>query len=324
MSSYFEAKAQLFTRERVHLAVVNRADPWGARLVERLTATGPTMVTFAPEDAADVELSPRRASFTWRGRRFELNMGGRFNVANALAAATTARELGVGWDAVTEGLASLAPVKGRFQAVDEGQSFTVLVDFAHTPAALAELLRAARDLARDADPHVGASTVSGPDLFAGPGDGRGRVILVFGAGGDRDRAKRPLMGHVAGRLADVVVITSDNPRSEEPLAIIDQVASGVKGGEGVGKVAPWVEVDRAQAIAGAIGMARKGDVLVVAGKGHETGQDFGTHVLPFDDVEVARLALRSRRVSGHAGDDGGSHAGGSGSHAGDGGSGAPG
>jgi UDP-N-acetylmuramoyl-L-alanyl-D-glutamate--2,6-diaminopimelate ligase len=270
MDNYFEAKALLFTREQVHLAVVNRADLWGARLVERLSArrlrSAFSLVTFSPDDATDVVVSPRRASFQWRGAPLELNMGGRFNVANAVAAATVAAELGVGGDAIAHGLATVPPVRGRFEAVDEGQPFSVLVDFAHTPAALAEALGAARELS------------------ASPG----RVIVVLGAGGDRDRSKRPLLGRVAGQLADVVVVTSDNPRSEDPRAIIQEVATGVQG------QSLLVEADRARAIVGAIGMAEAGDVVLVAGKGHETGQDFGSHVEPFDDVEVAGAALRSR------------------------------
>ena len=276
MESYFEAKAQLFTRERVDVAVVNVADPWGARLAQRLRGGPVRLVTFSPQDATDVVLGLRRTSFAWRGAQLELNLGGRFNVDNALAAATVARELGVDWDVLAEGLATVAPVRGRFEAVDEGQPFSVLVDFAHTPAALAGALRAARDLA------------AGPASQGPASEGHpGRVIVVFGAGGDRDRAKRPLMGRVASELADVVVITSDNSRSEKPLAIIEEVASGIEAGR------PLVDVDRARAIAGAIAMAGPGDVVLIAGKGHETGQDFGSHVEPFDDVEVARDALRA-------------------------------
>jgi UDP-N-acetylmuramoyl-L-alanyl-D-glutamate--2,6-diaminopimelate ligase len=266
MDNYFEAKALLFTRAQVRLAVVNRADPWGARLVERLSGRRLQLVTFSPEDATEVVVGSRRASFQWRGAPLELNMGGRFNVANAVAAATAATELGVGGDAIAQGLATVPPVPGRFEAVDDGQPFSVLVDFAHTPAALAEALRAARELSAPA----------------------GRVIVVLGAGGDRDRTKRPLLGRVASQLADVVVVTSDNPRSEDPRTIMQEVASGVQG------QSPLVEEDRAQAIAAAIGMAEAGDVVLIAGKGHETGQDFGSCIQPFDDVGVAGAALRSK------------------------------
>ncbi len=272
MESYFEAKALLFTRAYTGLAVVNRAGPWGARLVERLQGGPVRLVTYSPDDASDVVLGRRSASFTWNGERVELNVPGRFNVTNAVAAATTARELGLGWDAVLPGLASVAPVKGRFEPVEAGQPFSVVVDFAHTPAALAEALRAARELTRP------------------PG---GRVIVGLGAGGDRDRGKRPLMGRVASELADVVVVTSDNPRSEKPLSIVEEVVGGSVRGE------PLVELDRAKAISGALALARPGDVVVIAGKGHETGQDFGGHVEHFDDAEVAHRALGQLGADGH-------------------------
>jgi UDP-N-acetylmuramoyl-L-alanyl-D-glutamate--2,6-diaminopimelate ligase len=272
MDAYFAAKLKLFTGGGLPLAVVNRADPWGGRLIRELAGSRVKVVTFSLEDARDVVVDGRGASFVWRDEQLTTRMGGRFNIGNALAAATTARELGVGWDAIRGGLASVGPVPGRFQAVDEGQPFRVLVDFAHTPAALGEALKAAREL-------------TGPRPAGEPG----RVVVVFGAGGDRDRAKRPVMGNVAGTLADVVIITSDNPRSEKPGAIIEQVASGVQG------ATPVIEADRGEAIWVALALARAGDVVLIAGKGHETGQDFGYHVEPFDDVEVARSALRRLR-----------------------------
>ena len=272
MEAYFVSKARLFTSGQVGVAVVNRDGPWGARLVNLVSDCGADLVTFTPDDASEVVADRRGTSFRWRGRRVELPMRGRFNVANAVAAATTASELGISWEAMASGLASVPPVRGRFEAVDEGQSFGVLVDFAHTPAALAEVLKAARELAAE--------------VPAVPAGRSGRVILVFGAGGDRDRAKRPLMGRMAGELADITFITSDNPRTERPLSIIEEVASGFRGA-----TSPCIDVDRARAISTALAMADAGDVVVIAGKGHETGQDFGTHVEPFDDVEVARHAL---------------------------------
>jgi UDP-N-acetylmuramoyl-L-alanyl-D-glutamate--2,6-diaminopimelate ligase len=284
MEAYFASKAQLFTRGQVGVAVVNREGPWGARLAELLSGPsggGAPLVTFGPSDASEVTVGERFTAFLWRGRRFELNLRGRFNVTNAVAAATTASELGVGWDAISAGLAAVPLVRGRFEPVDQGQPFSVLVDFAHTPGALAEALRGARELAGE-----GLRTAPG-EAGHFPGSGPGRVIVVFGAGGDRDRAKRPMMGQVASELADVVVITSDNPRSERPLAIIEEVASGANG-----RVTPLVDVDRARAIAGALGMANAGDVVLVAGKGHETGQDFGSHVEPFDDAEVVGAVLK--------------------------------
>jgi UDP-N-acetylmuramoyl-L-alanyl-D-glutamate--2,6-diaminopimelate ligase len=180
-----------------------------------------------------------------------------------LAAVATARALGVEAETVRAALTRADRVPGRFEPVDEGQEFTVLVDYAHTPEALDNVLRAAREITR------------------------GRLHVVFGAGGDRDRGKRPLMGGVATRLADRVIVTSDNPRSEDPEAIVDEVMAGTGGDV-------EREVDRRLAIARAVESAEPGDVLVIAGKGHEQGQEFeGGRKEPFDDVTVAREALRS-------------------------------
>jgi UDP-N-acetylmuramoyl-L-alanyl-D-glutamate--2,6-diaminopimelate ligase len=268
MEAYFAAKTKLFTSGHVAVAVVNVGDPWGARLAEQLSASGRSVVTFSPEEAGEVSLSATGTSFCWHGGRFRLAMGGKFNVANALAAAATAEALGIEPAVVAAGLAATSPVRGRFEAVTAGQPFSVLVDFAHTPAALRAALGAARELA------------SGE-----PGHPAARVLLVFGAGGERDRGKRPLMGRVASEMADMAVLTSDNPRSEDPQEIIREVAGGAD------KASLVVEPDRARAIAEAIAEARPGDVVLITGKGHELGQDFGSHVEPFDDVQVAREAL---------------------------------
>ncbi|MFL5944321.1 MAG: Mur ligase family protein [Gaiellaceae bacterium] len=238
MEEYFEAKRRLFAQAT--RAVINVGDEYGARLAADI----PDAVTFRPED----ELTG-----------IELKLPGRFNVENALAAAAAARALGVGDDAIKRGTEAVERVPGRFDAVDEGQSFTVLVDYAHTPGALESALEAARELAR------------------------GRVICVFGAGGDRDRDKRPLMGQVAAELADIAFVTSDNPRSEDPAAIAADVVDGLD---------LDVELDRRRAIELALESAREGDVVVVAGKGHEQGQEIAGRKLPFDDREVVRDALR--------------------------------
>jgi UDP-N-acetylmuramoyl-L-alanyl-D-glutamate--2,6-diaminopimelate ligase len=213
--------------------------------------------------------------FTWRGRRVALPLSGRFNVDNALVAAAVATALGVDGDRVAEGLASAPPVPGRMEVVGTGSPVTVLVDYAHTPGGLAVALDAARALA----------------------DG-GRVLCVFGCGGDRDAGKRPQMGAVATARADEVVLTSDNPRSEDPLAIIEAIRVGAAGGAGV-----VVEPDRAAAIGLAVGRARPGDVVLVAGKGHEDTQTTGGTTVPFDDrVEAARaLAERFGTVDGDPG-----------------------
>jgi UDP-N-acetylmuramoyl-L-alanyl-D-glutamate--2,6-diaminopimelate ligase len=238
MDEYFEAKRRLFAQAQT--AVVNVGDEYGARLAAEL----PGAVTFQPDDSLlDVDLKLR----------------GRFNVENALAAATAARVLGADEEAIRRGLEAVERVPGRFDAVEEGQPFTVLVDYAHTPSALAVVLRSARELAR------------------------GRLICVFGAGGDRDRDKRPLMGQVVAELADLAIVTSDNPRSEDPAAIAAAVVDGLD---------LDVELDRRRAIERALEVAHVGDVVVIAGKGHELGQEIAGETLPFDDREVVRDALR--------------------------------
>jgi UDP-N-acetylmuramoyl-L-alanyl-D-glutamate--2,6-diaminopimelate ligase len=262
MEDYFEAKALLFTPERIRLAVVNRSDPWGQRLLERLSASNVQVVTFAPEDANPVELSPAQSRFTWDGQPITINLGGRFNVANAVAAAACARALGIPSATIAEGLSSVPGVRGRFESVDAGQPFTVLVDYAHTPDGLAQALEGAREFTT------------------------GRLLVVFGAGGDRDHEKRPLMGAVATRLADLAVVTSDNPRSEDPDAIIAQVVSGAADQGNL-----VIEADRANAISLALANAHPGDVVLIAGKGHEPGQEIAGRVLPFDDADTARTSL---------------------------------
>ncbi|HET9076366.1 MAG TPA: UDP-N-acetylmuramoyl-L-alanyl-D-glutamate--2,6-diaminopimelate ligase [Acidimicrobiales bacterium] len=263
MDAYFEAKARLFEPGRVGVAVVNRDDPWGRRLMDRVGAGPDRLESFGLDDAEDLVLTPSGSRFRWSGQEVELRVGGAFNVANALAAATCAAALGVDAATIGAGLSAVATVPGRFQLVDAGQPFTVVVDYAHTPDGLAKVLDAARQICR------------------------GGLIAVFGAGGDRDRDKRPLMGRAAAGRADLVVVTSDNPRSEDPDAIISEVLAGTAGATNV-----IVDADRASAIATALANARPGDVVVIAGKGHEKGQEIGGRVLPFDDAEVAASTLR--------------------------------
>lgn len=260
MESYFAAKASLFDPARAATGVVNADDPWGRRLLE---AAPMPLVAYGLADAGEVEVLPRRTRFQWRGEPVDLRLGGGFNVSNAVCAATIAGGLGVPAATVAAGLSALGSVPGRFERVDAGQPFAVVVDFAHTPAALEQVLLAARDEA------------------AG-----NRVHVVFGCGGERDRGKRPLMGEVAARLADVVVLTSDNPRGEDPGAILDEVRAGA-----IGARTLVVEQDRRVAIGVAVAAAGPGDVVVVAGKGHETGQTAGGRTDAFDDREVARAAL---------------------------------
>ena len=263
MEDYFLAKRKLF-QMGPKTAIVNVDDPYGRRLAEEFEC-----VTFSAE-GAPADYSAREVSFDAGGARFRVGdtelrtgMPGHFNVANALGAFAAAEAMGVGPEIAAAGLARAARVPGRFEPIDEGQGFSVLVDYAHTPDSLENVLRAARRLTD------------------------GRLIAVFGAGGDRDRDKRPKMGRAGAQQADFVLITSDNPRSEDPQAIVLEVKSGAEGGAQV-----EVEVDRRKAIAQALAYAKDGDTVVIAGKGHEQGQEFEDgRKIPFDDREVAREEL---------------------------------
>jgi UDP-N-acetylmuramoyl-L-alanyl-D-glutamate--2,6-diaminopimelate ligase len=268
MDDYFAAKAALFTPDFTDRAVVCSDDPRGRELLARLRApgSGVTATAYSLADAEELTLSPAGASFRWRGESVELALAGRFNVTNAVAAGAAAEALGIEPGVVARGLSAAAPVPGRFEAIEGGQRFTVIVDYAHKPDALDQALRSARELVAE---------------------GR-RLLVVFGCGGDRDVDKRPLMGEVATRLADDVILTSDNPRSEDPLAIIDDIRSGIPAGVAA---AVAVEPNRRRAIESAVAEARPGDVVVIAGKGHETTQTIGDTVRPFDDRQVARATL---------------------------------
>ena len=267
MEEYYAAKRRLFTDLAPAHAIVNVDDPYGARLAAELG----TAVTFALDneasyraDALQTGLDGSQFTVTAPDGVFELSspLSGRFNVSNVLGAFAAARSLGIDADVAIAAIAAAGQVPGRFQSVNEGQDFAVLVDYAHTPDSLENVLRAARGVTE------------------------GRLHVVFGCGGDRDRGKRPLMGEIAARLADRVIVTSDNPRSEDPAAIIDEILVG--SGEEVEH-----EVDRRVAIDQAISTASAGDVVVIAGKGHEQGQEFeGGRKIPFDDVTVAREILR--------------------------------
>ena len=235
MEEYYAAKRTLF--DQAEIAVVNVADEWGRRLASEL----PGAVMFTPDDELGADLKLR----------------GRFNRANAAGSIAAARALGIPDDAIRAGVEAVAGVPGRFETVDAGQPFSVIVDYAHTPDSLENVLRTAREL------------------------DRGRLIVVFGAGGDRDREKRPLMGRVAGSLADRAIVTTDNPRSEDPRAIAEEVAEGKL----------EIVVDRRAAIEAALADARAGDVVVIAGKGADTEMEIASGNVPFDDRAVAREAL---------------------------------
>jgi UDP-N-acetylmuramoyl-L-alanyl-D-glutamate--2,6-diaminopimelate ligase len=274
MEAYFEAKALLFTPELADRGVVNLDTPYGRLLAD---AAAVATDTYQLAEAEDLELGAGGSTFTWRGHRVSSPLAGAFNVANALAAAHAASALGIDDGTIARGLSLPLVVPGRFELVDAGQPFPVVVDYAHTPDGLEQLLVAADDL-------VGTNPV----------DDRGRLLVVFGCGGDRDRTKRPAMGEVAAERADVVVLTADNSRSEETGAIIEAVTQGFDRTHPHRATELLVEPDRRAAIALALGRARPGDVLVVAGKGHETTQDLGGVVTDFDDrVVVAEEWRRS-------------------------------
>jgi UDP-N-acetylmuramoyl-L-alanyl-D-glutamate--2,6-diaminopimelate ligase len=290
LEDYFEAKALLFDPARTDSAATNLDDPHGAEIARRAEAAGLAVLGFGLASPAAVVRAER---FEARpdGNRFRLvspygsadvvsPLVGPFNASNALAAAATALAAGLDVDSVAAGLSAPLIVPGRMERIEAGQPFPVLVDYAHTPDGLDQVLRAARPLVGDA----------------------GRLVVVFGCGGDRDRAKRPAMGKAAAGLADVVFVTSDNPRSEDPMAIIVEVVAGVPSG-----VYPIVEPDRRKAIALALALAGRdeGDVVVLAGKGHESGQTAGGVTVPFDDRDVAREELARL---GWPGPDGGTAA----------------
>jgi UDP-N-acetylmuramoyl-L-alanyl-D-glutamate--2,6-diaminopimelate ligase len=270
MEDYFLAKRRLF-EAGPEIAIVNVDDPYGARLARDFPDA--IRIGLDAEDAqvraTAIEGDASGSAFVVDGQALRTTLPGRFNVLNALGAVVVARELGVDDAAIAAGLARAERVPGRFEPVDEGQPFAVFVDYSHKPDALEAVLRTARGLTR------------------------GRVIVVFGAGGDRDRGKRPLMGRAAAEHADVAIITSDNPRKEDPEAIMAEIAEGMSTHPPAERV-----VDRQAAIERAIPPAAPGDVVVIAGKGHERYQEFEDgRTVPFDDVAVAREALRARVVA---------------------------
>jgi UDP-N-acetylmuramoyl-L-alanyl-D-glutamate--2,6-diaminopimelate ligase len=278
MESYFGAKRLLFSPEngnQVETAVINSDDPYGLRLKTELRCP---VVCFGFNKPADIHLLEHQSRSdgtdlviaTPTGKaRLQIRLIGRPNIYNIMAAMGSALSLGIPLDAICGGIESMTGVPGRMETVDAGQDYTVIVDYAHSPDALENLLKTVSQL-----PHK-------------------RVITVFGCGGDRDRTKRPIMGAIAAAMSDVVVATSDNPRSEDPLAILEEIKIGVHQGPAPYEIVP----DRSRAIERAISMARKGDVVVIAGKGHEDYQILGTRTIHFDDREVAWDLIRKNSKS---------------------------
>ncbi|HEV3169921.1 MAG TPA: UDP-N-acetylmuramoyl-L-alanyl-D-glutamate--2,6-diaminopimelate ligase [Actinocrinis sp.] len=284
---YFETKAKLFTPEYTGFAVLNADDAHGRRLIERVAAIGLPHWTFSAEGAPgadwralDVRLGPDGTRFTLVGpdgarREAEVALPGEFNVENAVAAVACLVAAGIDPDTAIAGVASVPGVPGRMQRVDAGQPYLAVVDYAHTPDAIETLLSAVRPVTS------------------------GTLRIVVGCGGDRDRGKRPLMGAAAARGADEVILTNDNPRSEDPLVILDAAAAGAREAVAAGAHATVAVVpDRSEAIALAVSASRRGDAVVVAGKGHEQGQEIGGVVYPFDDAAVLREAIWACAPSG--------------------------
>lgn len=262
---YEAAKARLFEEGFSDHAVVNVGDAAGARMASVAEAAGLSVVRVDPTET-DADLGSAGCTLAWRGRTVRVATGGRFTVANALVAAELAMVLGCGEDEVAAGLAAATPVPGRFEPVLLPGGPAVIVDYAHTPDALAAVLGAAREvLDGQVDAHAAAP---------------GRLLVVFGCGGDRDVGKRPLMGQMADGAADVVVVTSDNPRGEPPEGVIADILAGME------RPDPLVEPDRRRAIAVALAAASPADLIVVAGRGHETIQEVAGRQLPFDDRAV--------------------------------------
>jgi UDP-N-acetylmuramoyl-L-alanyl-D-glutamate--2,6-diaminopimelate ligase len=280
MADYYAAKASLFTPERAAAAVINVDDPYGARLAAEasvpLVTVSPAGTTGADWVAAGVSVGPSSSTFRLRGPgptevSAAVRLPGRFNVDNAALAIVAAVSVGVPPDRAAAGVAGLSTVPGRMERIDAGQPFLAVVDYAHTPEAVENLLAALRPATA------------------------GRLLVVLGCGGDRDRDKRPRMGAAAATGADLPIFTTDNPRSEDPGVILEAMLTGAGAVRGA---APMVEPDRAAAIALAVALARSGDTVVIAGKGHEQGQEAGGVVVPFDDRCVLRAALLAAGSAG--------------------------
>ncbi len=275
METYFRAKQLLFSAEngnRIEAAVINTDDDYGKRLAETVRCP---VVRFGFNEAAEIRVQEHHsradgtdlAIETPAGKaRFQLRLVGRPNIYNAMAATGAALCMGMDLDKICQGIEAVKGVPGRLERVDAGQDFTVIVDYAHSPDALENLLKTASQL-----PHQ-------------------KLITVFGCGGDRDRTKRPIMGEIAAAMSDLVLATTDNPRSEDPLTILEEIETGLRKGPAPYKMMP----DRRQAIESAVSAARTGDVVVIAGKGHEDYQIIGSRVIPFDDRKMAFELIRER------------------------------
>ncbi|MCL4313473.1 MAG: UDP-N-acetylmuramoyl-L-alanyl-D-glutamate--2,6-diaminopimelate ligase [Actinobacteria bacterium] len=263
LENYYQAKASLFSPEFSDIGVVCVDDDWGRRLLEQAKID---MVPFSVQDVSDVNLQPSGISFRWRGHAMRVPLVGMFNLSNAVAAASVASVMGFATEGIAAGLAGMQPVPGRFEVVVNPPPFLGIVDYAHTPDGLRAALISARSMTGE----------------------RGRVIVVFGCGGERDHGKRSMMGQVATTLADVTVITSDNPRSEDPVSIAREILAGAVSSANV-----IVELDRREAIRSVAKLAGPNDVVLVAGKGHETTLELSSGSVPFVDSDELAEAARN-------------------------------
>ena len=264
MEKYFAAKAKLFTKEFSACAIINRDDVHGQLLLDTMTIDAKS---FGLSDISEVRMDARHIEYEIEGVQMRAQLGGQFNVMNSLAAVAAARALGVPLPKIAEGLSRATAVPGRFESIDAGQHFDVIVDYAHTPDALERVLDTARSLMSET----------------------GKLVVVFGCGGDRDAEKRAPMGEIAAAKSDVMIITSDNPRSESGAEIAAQINAGVAASDSHKVLC--TELDRRAAIGKAFSIAHRGDVVVIAGKGHENTQTIGTETFPFNDAQVARELL---------------------------------
>jgi len=284
-TNYFNAKQTLFTQfPSVRFRTANADDPYGRKLLKLLgrKGAGYGVKTKCAYRATEVQLQPGHSTFTLQGRKFEVPLTGLFNVYNSLAALSILKEMGFSWPVLQKGLQKAPAVPGRFEKVAEGQEFVVLVDYAHTSDALEQALVASRQILQQTNGN--------------------KLISVFGCGGDRDKTKRPLMGRLSAELADLTVVTSDNPRTENPKVILRDILAGVPKSLRAGKDKKvLVEEKRDRAIRLALSRARRGDLVLIAGKGHETYQIFGRTKTHFDDREEARKVLRQLAKTGQRG-----------------------
>jgi len=266
MEEYFQAKAKLFTAELAKTAVVNIDNPYGKRLLKKSEIN---TIAYCIKDVEELEIGPSVTTFVFDGYRVRLALGGIFNVENALAAAKAAKALGISTKDIVAGISDAYAVPGRFEQIESESGIRIIVDFAHTPDALGQVLQAARATLQEKS---------------------SKLTVVFGCGGDRDKGKRPIMGQVASQLADRIILTSDNPRSEDPQAIIDQILAGINFSS---KVELLVEPDRRKAIESALKTSRAGDLVLIAGKGHESTQQLKDSIVAFDDRKVVSELLEA-------------------------------